>query len=288
MAKIAVEYKSDVCPPPSQVVAKGDQWTVSEVVCTLGPRDRPFEEFHSCASVAIVIAGTFQYHSHTGREMMTPGSLLLGSTGQSFECGHEHGTGDRCLVFSYAPELFEHIAVETGGSGRKPAFKASRVPPLRELSPLITAASTALSRSAQAPWDELSLQLAARTLELDKGASPSGSRTETGATARVTRVVRMMEHDPAAPHDIATLAREARLSPYHFLRTFQSLTGITPHQYLRRLRLRWAATRLSTESAKVLDIALDCGFGDISNFNRNFRAEFGISPRTHRNQTNYT
>jgi AraC-like DNA-binding protein len=34
--------------------------------------------------------------------------------------------------------------------------------------------------------------------------------------------------------------------------------------------------------AKVLDIALDCGFGDVSNFNRTFRAEFGVSPRIYR------
>jgi AraC-like DNA-binding protein len=36
--------------------------------------------------------------------------------------------------------------------------------------------------------------------------------------------------------------------------------------------------------SRVLDIALDCGFGDVSNFNRAFRAEFGVSPRVYRRQ----
>ncbi|HEX4229428.1 MAG TPA: AraC family transcriptional regulator [Bryobacteraceae bacterium] len=36
---------------------------------------------------------------------------------------------------------------------------------------------------------------------------------------------------------------------------------------------------VGTEPAKILDIARDCGFGDISNFNRTFRAEFGVNPR---------
>ena len=81
---------------------------------------------------------------------------------------------------------------------------------------------------------------------------------------------------------LGTLAHEARLSPYHFLRTFEHLTGLTPHQYVRRARLREAATQLLTESGKVLDVALDCGFGDVSNFNRAFRAEFGVSPRVFR------
>lgn len=60
---------------------------------------------------------------------------------------------------------------------------------------------------------------------------------------------------------------------------FQGVTGITPHQYLLRVRLRRAAFRLRTESAKVVEIALDGGFGDVSNFNRAFRSEFGASPR---------
>ena len=78
------------------------------------------------------------------------------------------------------------------------------------------------------------------------------------------------------------LAREAGLSPYHFLRTFERITGVTPHQYVLRARLREAAIRLVAEPGNVLDIALDCGFGDVSNFNRAFRTEFGVSPRAYR------
>jgi transcriptional regulator GlxA family with amidase domain len=48
------------------------------------------------------------------------------------------------------------------------------------------------------------------------------------------------------------------------------------------MRLRQAAVRLRTESAKILDIAYDSGFGDISNFNQSFRAEFRVSPRVYR------
>jgi AraC-like DNA-binding protein len=49
-----------------------------------------------------------------------------------------------------------------------------------------------------------------------------------------------------------------------------------------RARLRRAALRLSSGKGKIVDIALDCGFGDVSNFNRAFRAEFGMSPRAYR------
>lgn len=119
------------------------------------------------------------------------------------------------------------------------------------------------------------MELAHETVSRRPAAEPS-------SLARVTRVVRIMESDPSDEHTLTSLARMARLSPYHFLRTFENLTGTAPHQYLLRIRLRRAALRLRTERSKILDIALDCGFGDISNFNRTFRAEFGVSPRLYR------
>jgi AraC-like DNA-binding protein len=48
------------------------------------------------------------------------------------------------------------------------------------------------------------------------------------------------------------------------------------------MRLRRAAMRLVQEESSVLEIAFECGFGDLSNFNRSFRAEFGMSPRAFR------
>jgi AraC family transcriptional regulator len=81
---------------------------------------------------------------------------------------------------------------------------------------------------------------------------------------------------------LETLATESGLSPYHFLRTFERLTGVTPHQYVLRARLRKAALRLADGAERITDVAFDCGFGDISNFNRAFRGEFGVSPRAFR------
>jgi len=257
---------------------------VSDVICTSGPCDQPFEEQHSRVSIAIVVAGTFQYRSSAGCELMTPGSLLLGNTGQYFECGHEHGTGDRCVSFSYAAEFFERLAVDAGWGGDGAHFKMLRLPPIRPLSALIARASSGLAGS-DAPWEELSIELAAQAVQLERGLPRDSIRAEPSAIARVTRVVRRIESHPDGCHDLRNLAQEAGLSPYHFLRRFEILTGTTPHQYLLRARLRRAAVRVSTEPTKILDIALDCGFGDVSNFNRNFRSEFGVSPRVYRTRT---
>jgi len=284
----------------SRVLAQGNGWTVQDVLCTSGPQDHPFEERHSAFNLVIVLAGTFQYRaSLPGRraaaELMTPGSLLLGNAGQHFECGHEHGTGDRCLSFWYAPDYFERLASDAGSRAVTLNFQVLRVPPVRILSPFIARAIASLAGSEQADgsklsssanvvWEELSLQLAAQTIRLVGGLSPQTANASPSSTARVTRVVRSIEHgqNRESSLSLGSLAREAGLSPYHFLRVFEQLTGVTPHQYILRSRLRKTAARLLAESTKILDVALDCGFRDLSGFNRSFRAEFGVPPRQFR------
>lgn len=296
MAKIALELEQALARrrengEPGQisprVLATGEGWTVTDVVCTSGPQDRPFEEQHSHYSIVMIAAGSFQYRGPQAGfrpELMTPGSLLLGNADQCFECGHEHGIGDRCISFSYERDYFEKLVADAGLRCRKPDFHVHRIPPLRPLSQVLARAHAALLAPADAPWEELAVQLAAQTIQLSSGLLSDSNDISPAAVARVTRVVRMIERHPDAELTLASLAQTAGLSPYHFLRTFERLTGLTPHQYILRTRLREAATRLALESTKILDIALDCGFGDVSNFNHAFRAEFGTSPRQYRSK----
>jgi AraC-like DNA-binding protein len=128
------------------------------------------------------------------------------------------------------------------------------------------------------------MPLAVETVQSASGISPHPNGAPPSAEAGVTRVVRSIERHPDASLTLASLAREARLSPFHFLRIFERMTGLTPHQYILRARLREAAIRLADKerTMKVIDIALDCGFGDVWNFNRAFRVEFDASPRAYR------
>jgi AraC family transcriptional regulator len=252
-------------------VAEGQGWRVTDIVCTAGPRDPRFEEQHTCATIAIVVAGSFQYRTAAGRAVMTPGSLLLGNPGHYFECGHEHAAGDRCISFQYDPAYF----------GDETPFPAStRVPPVRAITALTSQVHAALAGSSRVSWEEIAVSVAGHTLDTIR---PARSAT-LDAESRVTRVVRLLDSEPAADTSLARLAEEANLSPFHFLRVFQGVTGVTPHQYVLRTRLRLAVVRLTTTSDRVSDVALESGFGDLSNFNRTFRAEFGASPRAYRRQ----
>ena len=302
MAKIAVELERALSlraagdtpgGTSARFLAQGDGWSVTDVICTSGPQDRPFEESHLEVRIALVAAGSFQYRAQlpgtAGRVLMTPGSFLLGGPGQCFECTHEHGAGDRCISFGYAPEYFERIAADAGISPPKHGFGILRLPPVRTLARIVAQACAGLASpdpgATTSSWEELGLHLAIATLRQLNDVAARVSDPPPSSLARVTRSIRVIERGLDSETTLTTLSKEAGLSPYHFLRIFEQLTGLTPHQYLLRARLREAAMRLKVERTKVIDIALDCGFGDVSNFNRAFRAEFGVNPRAYRSLT---
>jgi AraC family transcriptional regulator len=80
------------------------------------------------------------------------------------------------------------------------------------------------------------------------------------------------------PIGLDTMARNAGLSPFHFLRVFNRVFGVTPHQYLVRSRLRHAVRLLIEDTRAITDVAFDVGFNDLSNFVRTFHRAAGISP----------
>jgi AraC-like DNA-binding protein len=223
----------------AHTLAAGDGWAVEDVVCTYRPRDASFEERHARYRVALVGAGTFNCRGPHGRDLLTPGSLLLGNVGEGFECGHEHGTGDRCLAFAYEQELFERLAFEAGVRG-KPRLKSLRVPPVRALAPLVADAcaawlTTAMDgRSAEnagrnfrptaSAWDEVAVRLAAAAARF-AGAPTRTPRSPRNADRGVARAVRLIERDVSQRLELDELSREASLSRFHFVRAFALATG---------------------------------------------------------------
>jgi AraC-like DNA-binding protein len=257
-------------------VAEGDGWRVYDILCTCGPRDRSGEEQTSTSGIALVLAGSFVANNRHGTALLGPGSLFLVEAGRCFACSHRHGEGDRCLSFKFDPDVFERVAHDAGASAE---FSHGALPPLRELSAATTRAHRAMTQPDA--MEEAAFALLGRAVEL------AGRRKRTrGASlhhhGRMTDVLRHIAAHSAERHTVASLARMAKLSPYHFLRSFKAATGVTPHQWLLRTRLRDAAGKLAATNLPVTDIALDVGFEDLSNFTRSFRAEFGASPREYR------
>jgi AraC family transcriptional regulator len=81
---------------------------------------------------------------------------------------------------------------------------------------------------------------------------------------------------------LAALSRKAGLSPSHFHRLFKAAIGETPRDYVARLRVERGAFRLLLHDARLVDVALDCGFQNHETFIRAFRRVFGKTPGEYR------
>jgi AraC-like DNA-binding protein len=263
-------------PPPLRVLAQGPGWRASEVVCRLGPHDRPFEERHERVSIAAVLEGTFQYRSGAGDALLYPGAVMLGNPGTCYECGHDHGVGDRCIALQYVPEYFDEIAAAAGA--RRFAFRTGMLPALRGLAgPLARLAASSRHADALA-LEESAIEVAEAVVAAAAGTLGSPSAPGARDQRRISRALRHLEAHAARRLSLDELARVACMSKYHFLRTFRRAVGLTPHAFLVGLRLRQAAAALRATGAPVARVALDAGFGDLSEFHGQFRAAFGTSP----------
>lgn len=93
-----------------------------------------------------------------------------------------------------------------------------------------------------------------------------------------------LDHNFAGQHTLGSLAKQARCSRTHLCRAFKAYTGKRVFDYLIERRLQAAMLRLRGGDEKVLGIALDCGFNDLSYFNRKFKQMVGMTPSQMRAQ----
>jgi AraC-like DNA-binding protein len=250
--------------------------TVSDFRCSAGPNDTPFVEQHRAHSVSYVRKGSFGCQSRGRCFELVTGSILVGYPGDEYLCTHDHVCGDECLSFFLAPELVEAIG------DRAQVWQLGAAPPLPELMVLGELAQAAAEGRSDLGLDEIGALFASRFVEVVSGRP----RVSASATARDRRrAVETALWIDANSHrelDLEGAAAQADISPFHFLRLFSSVLGVTPHQYLLRSRLRHAARLLAEDDRSVTDVAYDVGFGDLSNFVRTFHRAAGVSPRRFR------
>ncbi|WP_018915640.1 AraC family transcriptional regulator [Vreelandella zhanjiangensis] len=102
---------------------------------------------------------------------------------------------------------------------------------------------------------------------------------------RINEVLFHIHRDISRPLSAKALADVAAYSEQHFHRLFKRVVGESIHQYIRRVRMEYAANQLMFDShSSVLDIANRCGFSSASSFNKAFNSIFHCSPTTWRQQ----
>jgi AraC-like DNA-binding protein len=249
---------------------------VSDFRCSAGPEDRPFVERYRCHSVSYVRKGSFGCSTRGRFFELVAGSILVGHPGDEYVCTHDHVCGDECLSFFLGPELVEAIG------DRAEAWRIGSAPPLPELMVLGELAQAAADGRSDVGLDEVGQVFASRFVEVVSGRPHKPVATPARDRRRAVETALWIDAHSHQQIDLEQAAGQAGISPFHFLRLFSSVLGVTPHQYLVRSRLRHAARLLADNDISITDVAYDVGFGDLSNFVRTFHRAAGVSPRRFR------
>src|SRR5271163_369769 len=174
--------------PPDEAIAKrtlaiGDGWSLHEIVCRAGPSDRPFEERHDGFSVSAVVGGSFTYRSDAGHGLLYPGALLFGNNGSCFECGHQHGIGDRCISLNVHEEQFGEIAAAATSTSRF-RFSAPSLPPSPKALPIIAHMEALSCAPSLLRSEELALGIIERVIALTASDRRAPAAAATGSETR--------------------------------------------------------------------------------------------------------
>jgi AraC-like DNA-binding protein len=250
--------------------------SVSDFRCDAGPDDTPFAEQHRCHSVAFVRKGSFGCRSRGRSFELVAGSVLVGHPGDEYVCSHDHVCGDECLAFFLDPELVQAIG------DRTEVWQIGCAPPLPELMVLGELAQAAADGRSDLGLDEIGQVFASRFVEVVSGRREKTAPAKARDRRRAVEAALWIEAHSHHAIDLEDAAAQTDISPFHFLRLFSRVLGVTPHQYLVRSRLRHAARLLAGNESSITAIAYDVGFGDLSNFVRTFHRAAGVSPRRFR------
>jgi AraC-like DNA-binding protein len=255
------------------VLAQGGGWSVADVTFRAPSRRSRIAGRHDEVSICAVTAGSFRYRAAHGSVALMPGAIMLGNAGDEFECSYDEAGGDRCVSFHYAPDYLDRMA------GPR-AFRTHRV----TATPAVVALAARIEAQARCAdagrWEELALRVAGDTMAAAAGetAPQPSARDER----RIVAALGFIAANYREALSLAAMAEAVAMSPFHFLRVFRAVAGVTPHQYLMRTRLRRAAIALATTDEPVTAIAFDHGFGDLSSFVTTFGRNFGSAPGAYR------
>jgi AraC-like DNA-binding protein len=100
--------------------------------------------------------------------------------------------------------------------------------------------------------------------------------------SRLCRARDMLREVNDRPLTIDDVAREAAMSPFHFIRRFNALFGATPHQYRIRTRLDRAKDLLALRDDSVTDVCMTVGFSSLGSFSDLFARRVGVPPTAYR------
>ncbi len=263
--------KLELQKPPKHILKKHqiDGFTLSEALYP--PKLKQPRHTHQLASFSFVLAG--DYVENYGRQSQTrqPSTIIFHPPQESHAVDFENDVRILSVQFDF-----------------------NRYAKIRELSAILDESSSC--RSETVAWlgnrihrefrrmDSFSsLSIEGLILELLAEASRSRVSADEKGIPRWLAEAKDFLHDNFAESFVfGDVAKIADVHAVHLARVFRKTFGCTIGEYVRRLRVEFAARQISLTDAPLGEIALAAGFADHSHFNRTFKSFYGLTPNQHR------
>ncbi|QIZ10324.1 AraC family transcriptional regulator [Priestia megaterium] len=244
---------------------------------------------HDCLEIGIVLKNELEYrfndHTYIGR----PGDVFLC---RPFEPHWSFSKPDKpfeCILVLFTPSAVHKIP--DGNQLLKPFYTAQGVQPLIPANTIYAKAISKAATLAMEAQEQMTdtwtthqfmyfIDILLQVNQFVKETS-STNNLKLPPSEIVEAVGYMLDHYHE-PLDIEKLSWQVGLGRTMFFKEFRRLTGLTPNEFLNRLRIQSASDLLRSTNKSMIDLAFASGFQSLSAFNKQFKRYTGLSPREYR------
>lgn len=189
----------------------------------------------------------------------------------------------RFLMLSLTPDFLADSVAEWGTSDRlELSFAYSHDDPfVRELCLALMKELETGASGGRLYGESLGASLAVHLIQNYSSGKTRAHDCRGGlAKYKLRQAVEFIHSNLAEDFSLKTLSDLVALSPFHFTRMFKKSTGLPPHQYLIKCRVKRAKQLLLSSSESLANIAVQSGFCDQSHFTAHFKRAYGVTPKT--------
>jgi AraC-like DNA-binding protein len=246
-------------------------WTIA---ASERPRTLISDMFTACLVQAEGTAPVGKCWSRAEVHPFSSGTVLLAEPGEAHTITSA-GAPASYFIVGFRPPAMERVAAAMGISGglRWKTAQLDQGPHSEALARLATCVRSLES----APAIDKALSDVTAELVMNAAEAASGRRFASVAHPGVRRALELLVDNVREPTSLDDLAKEARLSKYHFVRCFHHSVGFAPYRYRKLLRVI-EARRLLEGGFSVAEAAGQANFADASHLSRTFREWVGVTP----------
>lgn len=219
--------------------------------------------------INITTEGHWYFHGRSGRAQALPGTVTLGSCGDSYSCGHDRSHANANLVLALSGDA---VDADVG-----PIFERQVI----EVPTLASIVHRALASDGDDEFDSRAFEI----FDWVSTISQSPSKRRRKGVLRMQRVKRFLERNAFEDIRLDDIAGSVGLNPFVCLRQFKEAVGMTPHTYLMQCRAAEARRLLHSSNLLIEHIAARTGFKDHAYFCRFFKRMTGVTPSDYRRQS---